>query len=105
MPVADGATDFPTWNFTVTDTAPVWAYCRQQTPSSHCGAGMVFAINSDESSGRNFVAYQNVAKALNGTAAGVSNPSPSTTTVSSGSSLKIGGVGLSLAIAVVAALL
>jgi plastocyanin len=30
LPVADGATDFPTWNFTVTDTAPVWAYCRQK---------------------------------------------------------------------------
>ena len=26
FPVADNATDFPTWNFTVTDTAPIWAY-------------------------------------------------------------------------------
>jgi len=28
MPVADGTTEFPTWNYTVTDTAPVWAYVR-----------------------------------------------------------------------------
>lgn len=26
FPVADDATEFPTWNYTVTDTAPVWAY-------------------------------------------------------------------------------
>jgi len=104
MPVADGATTFPTWNFTVTDTAPVWAYCRQQTPASHCGAGMVFAINSVESSGRNFAAYQNVAKALNGTAAAASNPAPSSTPVGSASRLSIGGFSISLVIAVVAAL-
>jgi len=69
FPVADNSTDFPTWNVTVNDTAPVWAYCRQKTPSSHCGAGMVFAINSDESSQRNFAAFQNLAEQLNGTAA------------------------------------
>ncbi|EAU92845.2 hypothetical protein CC1G_03632 [Coprinopsis cinerea okayama7 len=66
--VAADATEFPTWNYTVTDTAPKWAYCRQRTPTSHCGAGMVFAINSDESSGRSFAAFQNVAETLNGTA-------------------------------------
>jgi len=70
LPVAEGATEFPTWNYTVTDTAPVWAYCRQKTPASHCGAGMVFAINPAEESsgGRSFTAFQNVAKTLNGTA-------------------------------------
>jgi len=26
MPVADNAATFPTWNFTVADTSPVWAY-------------------------------------------------------------------------------
>lgn len=29
MPVADGVTTFPTWNITVNDTTPIWAYCRQ----------------------------------------------------------------------------
>jgi len=78
MFVADDATTFPTWNFTVTDTAPVWAYCRQQIPASHCGAGMVFAINSVESSDRNFTAFENVAKAINGTAAAANSPAPTT---------------------------
>jgi len=96
MPVAASATEFPTWNYTVVDTAPVWAYCRQ---ANHCGAGMVFAINSDESSGRNFAAYQNVAKALNGTAAAASAPAPSATNNSGASSLKLGGAAASLLVA------
>ncbi|KAK0198456.1 hypothetical protein F5146DRAFT_1019692 [Armillaria mellea] len=66
-PVTDNAT-LPTFNITVNDTAPIWAYCRQKTPASHCGAGMVFAINSDEQSARNFSAFQSLAEQLNGTA-------------------------------------
>ncbi|CAA7266566.1 unnamed protein product [Cyclocybe aegerita] len=95
FPVADDATEFPTWNYTVTDTAPVWAYCRQ---GNHCGAGMVFSINSDESSGRNFQAFQNVAKALNGTAvAAVTSAAPTATTTDSGANpIKIGGASISL---------
>jgi len=65
MPVADNATEFPTWNLTVNDTAPIWAYCRQ---AGHCGKGMVFAINSDESGPRSFAAFQALAKQLNATA-------------------------------------
>jgi plastocyanin len=34
MPVADGATTFPTYTVQVNDTNPIWAYCRQAT---HCG--------------------------------------------------------------------
>jgi plastocyanin len=82
FPVTDNATEFPTWNFTVTDTSPVWAYCRQTAPTSHCGAGMVLAINADDSSARNFTAFQNVAKALNGTSA-ADNSAPSSTGTSS----------------------
>jgi len=91
MPVPDDATSFPTWNLTVNDTAPIWAYCRQQTPSSHCGAGMVFAINSVESSDRNFTAFQSVAKAINGTAAAAN--SPNTTTGSSPTTTAASGNG------------
>jgi hypothetical protein len=28
FPVADNATNFPTWNLTVNDTSPIWAYVR-----------------------------------------------------------------------------
>jgi plastocyanin len=64
FPVASDATTFPTWSLTINDTAPIWAYCAQ---ANHCGSGMVFAINSDETSQRNFTAFQNLAKTLNGT--------------------------------------
>ena len=47
MAVGANATEFPTWNVTVNDTTPLWFYCRQHAPdgSSHCGSGMVFAVN------------------------------------------------------------
>ncbi|KAJ3571580.1 hypothetical protein NP233_g3656 [Leucocoprinus birnbaumii] len=96
--VADNATDFPTWNFTVTDTSPVWAYCRQTAPSSHCGAGMVFAINSVETSERNFTAFQNVAEKLNGTSSSANSPS-------SAVSLRLGGATVSVVFAAALALL
>jgi len=35
---------------------------------------MVFAVNSDESSARNFTAFQNVAEQLNGTSSGAAAP-------------------------------
>lgn len=63
------SSNFITWNVTVNTTAPVWAYCKQHATASHCGAGMVFAINSDESGPRNFNAFSTLAKQLNGTTA------------------------------------
>ncbi|KAF8590466.1 hypothetical protein K439DRAFT_1381845 [Ramaria rubella] len=68
MPVAANTTDFPTYTITVNDTTPIWAYCRQTTPSSHCGAGMVFAVNAVENSTKSFEAFTALAKQLNGTA-------------------------------------
>jgi plastocyanin len=103
QPVADGSTTFPTWNFTVKDTAPMWAYCKQ---GNHCGQGMVFAVNSDESSPRSFDAFQNVAKGLNGTAAAANAPAPSQSQPSSASSVKFGGAAVTFVVAAfVAALL
>jgi len=93
FPVASDATAFPTWNVTVNDTAPIWAYCRQQTPASHCGAGMVFAVNSDESSPRNFSAFQSLAEQLNGTSATASSSTaPASQTGAAAPSLPIGGI-------------
>jgi plastocyanin len=52
IPVSDdNAANLPTAQFTVQDTNPVWAYCRQ---ANHCQQGMVFAINP----GNNFAAFQ-----------------------------------------------
>jgi len=63
FPVAADATDFPSWSLTINDTSPIWAYCRQ---ANHCGSGMVFAVNTDETSQRNFSSFQSLAKTLNG---------------------------------------
>lgn len=64
MPVSADASAFPTFNITVNDTAPQWAYCRQ---ANHCGGGMVFAINAVEGGNKSFAAFQALAKQLNGT--------------------------------------
>jgi len=34
-----------TTDFTVTTTKPLWFYCRQAVPKSHCHAGMVLGVN------------------------------------------------------------
>ncbi|KAH9984888.1 hypothetical protein BJV77DRAFT_952280, partial [Russula vinacea] len=48
-PVAPGTSDWelPTRQFTVNDTNPIWIHCEQaaNTAASHCGKGMVFAVN------------------------------------------------------------
>jgi hypothetical protein len=125
MPVPDDATSFPTWNLTVNDTAPIWAYvggcyivlrlkysiylsavskplpaivvlgwsCMFTVPLYQHFLINVFvsAINSVESSDRNFTAFQNVAKAINGTAAAAN--SPNTTTGSSPTTTAASGNG------------
>jgi plastocyanin len=98
QPVSADATTFPTWNLVVNDTAPIWAYCRQ---ANHCGSGMVFAVNSVESSARNFSAFQSLAMAINGTGTPSSSntsASPSSTSkpTSGATSLSVGGAGLAL---------
>lgn len=68
-PVSADATEFPTFQITINDTAPIWGYCGQ---TNHCGAGMVFAINAVESGPNNFAAFVELAKR---TAATSSSPS------------------------------
>ncbi|EKM83773.1 hypothetical protein AGABI1DRAFT_110389 [Agaricus bisporus var. burnettii JB137-S8] len=89
MPVANPAGPFPTWKLTVNDTTPIWAYCRQQVPKSHCGTGMVFAINAVEDGPKNFTAFQNVAKALSGGASAGSAVSGDSNTADTNSALSI----------------
>ncbi|OSX64809.1 hypothetical protein POSPLADRAFT_1031804 [Postia placenta MAD-698-R-SB12] len=67
MPVSTNASPYPTFTIQVNDTAPIWAYCRQTNPKSHCGAGMVFSVNAVESSSNNFAAFEAKAKQINGT--------------------------------------
>jgi len=66
VPVDPASTEPRTFTITVNDTKPIWVYCGQ---TGHCGKGMVFAVNSDESEGsaRTFDAFQKLAIAINGT--------------------------------------
>jgi len=76
MPVdASLTTNFPTFSVTVNDTAPIWIYCRQQ---GHCGKGMVFAVNADESSDRNYAAFVTLAQTINGTSSSTNSTGQTT---------------------------
>lgn len=68
MPVAANVTDnFPTYTITVNDTQPIWVYCAQGagTAASHCGKGMVFAVNCGaDGSANSFTNFKNAALAV-----------------------------------------
>ncbi|KAG7444601.1 Cupredoxin [Guyanagaster necrorhizus] len=66
-PVSANATYIPTFQITVNDTNPIWAYCSQTVPVSHCASGMVFAINAPESGPNTFAAFKALAIATNKT--------------------------------------
>lgn len=65
MPVAANVTDnLPTYTIQVNDTQPIWVYCAQAAglPASHCGAGMVFAVNCGaDGSPNSFTNFKNSA--------------------------------------------
>ncbi|KAK0193223.1 Cupredoxin, partial [Armillaria mellea] len=69
-PFAADATEFPTFQIKINDTAPVWGYCGQ---TNHCGSGMVFSINAVETGTNNFAAFKELAIHTNGTATGSSS--------------------------------
>jgi len=87
-PVGDGVTDFPTYTVRVNDTKPIWAYCRQ---ANHCSSGMVFAVNTDESSAKTFAAFQALAKGSGSSTSGSSGyPSSATGRPSSSMAVVLG---------------
>ncbi|KAK0218563.1 hypothetical protein EDD85DRAFT_915880 [Armillaria nabsnona] len=69
-PVAADATEFPTFQIKINDTAPVWGYCGQ---TNHCGSGMVFSINAVETGPNNFAAFKELAIQTNSTGTGNSS--------------------------------
>ncbi|KAL5495467.1 hypothetical protein ACEPAI_930 [Sanghuangporus weigelae] len=74
FPVDASVTDnFPTYTITVNDTNPIWVYCAQAagTPASHCGKGMVFAVNcGTDGSPNSFTNFKNSALAIGAQLAG-----------------------------------
>ncbi|GBE82656.1 hypothetical protein SCP_0410410 [Sparassis crispa] len=84
MPVSDNTTAYPTFTIQINNTAPIWAFCKQTNPMSHCGAGMVFSVNADASGSDDFDAFQTKAIQLNGTQAAAKNSAEGVLTVGRG---------------------
>lgn len=80
MPASDTAP--VSWNVTVNDTAPIWVFCRQ---AGHCGKGMVFSVNSLETTPNTFDAFRNLAMHINGTTDSTNTTGSSTGTGTSAS--------------------
>jgi len=82
------------FNITVNDTAPIWVYCKQTNPSSHCGAGMVFSVNAVEGGSNSFEAFKANAIRLNGTASNNNTPQPGAASLASVPSFTLTGAGI-----------
>ncbi|VDC06009.1 unnamed protein product [Peniophora sp. CBMAI 1063] len=81
QPVTADQTSVPAMTITVNDTTPLWFYCGQQSPVSHCGMGMVFAVNPTAE--KSFESFQTAANATLA-ATSSTNTTTSGTTASSG---------------------
>lgn len=66
----------PTFEYTVISMDPTWWYCKQRT-GTHCGKGMVFAINPTIEKTLN--TFRDVAIQLNGTVTATTAPVAATT--------------------------
>ncbi|EGN95535.1 hypothetical protein SERLA73DRAFT_186596 [Serpula lacrymans var. lacrymans S7.3] len=73
-PVAANATSLPAYSFTMTNSTPLWFYCRQ---AGHCQKGMVFAVNPTAQS--TFAMFQETAMSSNTTTGGMATTSGSVT--------------------------
>ncbi|KAN0125178.1 Cupredoxin [Russula decolorans] len=99
LPVTNGTdnSSLPTRQFVVNDTQPIWIHCRQSanTAGSHCGKGMVFAVNPGANGSNNsFANFQATALAIGTQLA--ANSTNTTTPSGSGSGStpqSTGGIG------------
>ncbi|KIM48795.1 hypothetical protein M413DRAFT_86148 [Hebeloma cylindrosporum] len=103
IPVAANATSLPQWSITVDNaTAPLWFFCAQTNPVSHCQKGMVFAVNPTAT--KTFAQFQANAMGGNSSASASGSPSsgasgtpaasgtaPATTSAKGSGALRIGG--------------
>lgn len=78
----------PTWEYTVTSTDPTWWFCRQRT-GTHCGKGMVFAINPTAE--KSFDLFKMAAISINGTAAATGTPAAAITATPVGTVTLVAG--------------
>ncbi|KAH8100210.1 hypothetical protein BXZ70DRAFT_989265 [Cristinia sonorae] len=67
IPLGESGTSSVNFTIQVNDTNPIFAFCSQWQPFSHCHSGMVFAANTIESGSLNFGAFQRNALQLDST--------------------------------------
>lgn len=108
VPAAAEGQAAPEFRVKINDTTPKYFYCKQGN-GAHCGAGMVFSVNTDEKGARSFKAFQTLAQQLNGNGgAPTGNNNTGADTPPGGGAVAIGasfgGVALAAALAAVAAL-
>jgi len=81
MFVQPNATALPQWTITVNNaTTPLWFFCAQTNPLSHCQKGMVFSVNAPAT--KTFAMFQAAAEASGGNSTTGSSSSGSATTPS-----------------------
>ncbi|KAF8350528.1 hypothetical protein F5887DRAFT_1069539 [Amanita rubescens] len=71
----------PTFSVTVNDTSPLWIYCAQTNPASHCHLGMVFAANAPAN--KTFAQFQAAAESGASSSSNSTSNSTSSSTASS----------------------
>ncbi|KAJ6563935.1 Cupredoxin [Mycena capillaripes] len=78
--ILPSATVVPEFSFNLTDSAPLWFFCAQTNPVSHCNMGMVFSVNADPTSAKSHAAFQALAMGSGASpASGVPGDAASTT--------------------------
>lgn len=77
----------PTFEYTVVSMDPTWWYCKQRT-GTHCGKGMVFAINPTTE--KTFGVFRDVAIQLNGTV--TTSTAPAAAAIPTASATHTGGI-------------
>jgi len=86
MFVAPNSTTLPQWSITVNNAStPLWFFCAQTNPVSHCQQGMVFAVNAPPT--KTFAQFQAAAKS------GGSNSTATNSTTTGGGAGTSAGTG------------
>ncbi|KAI0725184.1 Cupredoxin [Fomitopsis betulina] len=67
MPIANDSSTYPSFTVEVNNTDPIWVYCKQTDPKSHCAAGMVFSVNAVASGLMDYSAFVSAAEQSNTT--------------------------------------
>jgi plastocyanin len=88
--VAANTTSLPQWSITVNNASnPLWFFCAQTSPVSHCQQGMVFSVNAPPA--KTFAQFQAAAKVSTNSSSPTAGTGPGTGPGTSGSGTAVPG--------------